>query len=774
MEDEANSNIINSINNSTNQSNININNLIQENKNKINSSSNSLNDNSDLFSIITEELINNWKLILCDKKNNLQTENTEEITDQKILDSIKNTQRILFDEDDIIAKDVSRTRIKNSDLIPEFSLYLEALITFYCIENEIKYKQGLNEIIGSFLLIKYKLKKITITEIYQLINGFINLFLFNYYYERTCFAVKNSLCLLTLLIKYHIPEMYNIFDKAKIFPEMYGISWLITIFSSKLDIDLVYKLWDKLINDKDPLMVHYIIVSLLYHNKEKFVNADFGAVLVLLNQLNLQSNEEVDKIYNYALELRLQTPYSFRILADKLEIFNPGSINHKDLYNRFKPSKLVSLPIFPSEIYYICYNDIIKCPNDIHNKIIINSKNNENNNKNNNDEEKNLCCEHCDMKIVKNIDYILLDLRILDKGTFEKANEKTGFLPKMIMVKQKELKVDTLPIMIDKRFNEVKNKYHFILMTSKTDSFEKFESDYYSNNSDAKDIIPLNSSLIRMHDDKEINKQKAKKLKHDEKKILKEYDSLKQLLLYLLDNNYPHISFIYGGFNEIHNEIMKFPSLGINLLNHNDHQCYLCKKNKKLKTKFAENKNNNSLLVRQKTGKFQHIFLKLWKTIKRRSSFEIKSNKITKNNSEKNNKEERKKSLIDIEKVNEMITERKNFFVYCKFILCSDIHEPENVYIEVNQSENKGIFLINDGKLLVIKGIASSSKNMEIISQIDINEIVEVKRKEKYFAYIIYNENSDEGSEKQKMIIAKFKLEEDVKNIKNILQDDKK
>ena len=105
-------------------------------------------------------------------------------------------------------------------------------------------------------------------------------------------------------------------------------------------------------------MVHYIIVSLLYHNKEKFVNADFGAVLVLLNQLNLQSNEEVDKIYNYALELRLQTPYSFRILADKLEIFNPGSINHKDLYNRFKPSKLVSLPIFPSEIYYICYNNI--------------------------------------------------------------------------------------------------------------------------------------------------------------------------------------------------------------------------------------------------------------------------------------------------------------------------------------------------------------------------------------------------------------------------------
>ena len=771
MENETNSNKINFNSNNNNLPNNNINNLIQENKNKINSSTNDLNENSDLFSIITEELINNWKLILCDKNNNLQNE--EEITDEKILETIKSTQRILFDEDDIIAKDISRTRIQNSDLLPEFSLYLEALITFYCTQNCIKYKQGLNEIIGVFILIKYKLKKITLVEIYKLINGFINLFLFNYYYEHTCFALKNSLSLLTLLIKYHIPSLYNILDQEKICPEMYGISWLITIFSPKLDIDLVYQLWNKLINDKDPLMVHYIIVSLLYHNKEKFIHADLGAVLVLLNQINMKSKEEIDKIYNYALELRLQTPYSFRLLADKLEIFNNGSFNHKDLYDIYKPSKLVSLPIFPSEIYYICYNNIIKCPNDIHNDMIINSKNNEN------EDNKNFCCEHCDMKIIKNINYILLDLRILEKGTFEKANEKSGFLPKMIMIKQKELKLDTLPEIIDKRFSEVKDKYHFIFMTSKTDSFEKFESDYYKNNSETNDNdLSLHNSLIRMHDEKEINKQKAKKLKHDEKKILKEYDSLKQLLLYLLDNNYPHISFIYGGFNEIHNEIVSKPKLGISLLNHNDNQCYLCKKNKKPKLKFDCNFINSLLLQRHQSRKF-HLFHRVWKTVKRRSSFDMRISKAakeekTKIDLEEINNVEKKKSFIDIEKVNEMIIEHKDFLAYCKFILCPDNHEPENVYIEVNQSENKGIFIINNGKLLMIKGISSSKKNMEIIEEIELNEIVEVKRKEKFFAYIIYNENNCGQNIKQKMVIAKFKLEEDVKNLKNALLNDKK
>lgn len=38
--------------------------------------------------------------------------------------------------------------------------------------------------------------------------------------------------------------------------------------------------------------------------------------------------------------------------------------------------------------------------------------------------------------------YILLDLRILEYGSFEDENEKTGFLPKMIMVEQNELKSD--------------------------------------------------------------------------------------------------------------------------------------------------------------------------------------------------------------------------------------------------------------------------------------------------------------------------------------------
>ena len=73
---------------------------------------------------------------------------------------------------------------------------------------------------------------------------------------------------------------------------------------------------------------------------------------------------------------------------------------------------------------------------------------------------------------------------------------------------------------------------------------------------------------------------------HYEKNSKKEYYNLKRLLLYLIKNNYQYISYIYGGFESIHNEIMNNKKnmlySELNLLNHNDDKCGICKNNKKI------------------------------------------------------------------------------------------------------------------------------------------------------------------------------------------------
>jgi hypothetical protein len=148
---------------------------------------------------------------------------------------VKDDSELLNEELDllnqrVIKNDCDRTRVKDKNLLPSFREYLESILTFYCKKNNIKYKQGMNEIVAPFILIKAKLS-ITLSKVYNLFASFIEKFLTNYYYEDEFFSLQSSLALLNVLVKYHEPEIFNIFEFALITPEMYATSWVLTIFS---------------------------------------------------------------------------------------------------------------------------------------------------------------------------------------------------------------------------------------------------------------------------------------------------------------------------------------------------------------------------------------------------------------------------------------------------------------------------------------------------------------------------------------------------------------
>ena len=481
-----------------------------------------------------------------------------------------------------IKKDVLRTRAKESLMYSDYKENLELLICFYCDYNKISYKQGLNEILAALLVLKYQFN-LSLELIFHLSQGLINKFVQNYYYEKKIFSLKSSLSLLTLLLKYHKPEIYNLLDKLMIDPIVYATNWLLTMFSSRLDLDLTYYLWNFLIGIDDQLFMHYFIIALLIYNEDKILKEEKLNIPILITKLTINSVEEMGNILKIALRLREETPYSFRLLANKLEIFKYHSDDIEKCYEKYKPQFLVTMPIFPSEIFYICYNDIIKCPDDLCINYL--SKN-----KYKYESQKHVC-EHCKMNIDKKIEYILLDLRILEYGSFEDENEKTGFLPKMIMVEQNELKSDDFVDKIKERFLNDKGHYHFIFMTSKTDYFNNFEDNYYIEKQFGNEQIKV---------EKELNEDLIRKMTIRKKFKLKEYDNLKKLLVTLLNANYPYISFCYGGFAAIHELISKFD---ISLLNH-DTNCNLCKKKENsffdyLKMNFYNKKEHEDELINQ-------------------------------------------------------------------------------------------------------------------------------------------------------------------------------
>ena len=720
----------------------NINDLI---KLKSNINNVNLNTNSILITTINIKDIYKWKEILYNHNQTFSiTQLSESKThndDDKILNQNEtDDSNILHNSDDldVLKKDVIRTRVSETKSIKEYVNILEILIKFFIKENKAQYKQGLNEIVGAFLLLKYSNIKedITLSEIYNLLNGFINLFVYNYYYDDSIYSIKNSFSLISLLIKYHSPEIFNIFERGMIFPEMYATSWVLTVFAYKLKLNTLFYFWNKIILENDQLIIHYLIVALLIYKKNIFMNIDIGSIPIIINKLNIETEKDIDIIFEKAINLRKKTPYSFRLWAQKLDVLKHKSNQHKIKYDMYHPDTLIALPIFPSEIFYICYKNIIKCPDENHIKNI-NIKAN---------------CEHCDMKIEKEINYILFDLRILDKGKFEKNNEKSGFLPQMIMIKQKELNDDNLINIMNNRFNEVKNKYHFIFITSKIDCLNNNKENNFDIKKKHEKENKHKGELKVIH----IDKKYTKKYTHSEKNNIKELNNLKQLLLYLIENNYQYISYIYGGFEEIHNQIMnnnkKINSYNeINLLNHDDEKCYICKKNKKNLKTLSPKVNKINL-----------------KSLSPKKLFSTSKNKIKENKNEIKiqNKIESNNRIITLDEVNKMISNAQQFAAPCIFI------NKENINIDVKNNDNQGLLIIFENKLFAIKTPTYNNKPIEIIYEILLNNLKNIKIKSKFYIHIHFNKNGTKNQ--QECLIVKFIYEQDLEKFLNSINKAKK
>jgi hypothetical protein len=120
--------------------------------------------------------------------------------------------------------------VKEKDLVTSFREYIEILLTTYCKKNDIKYKQGLNEIMGPFILLK-SFVPMTLSKVYNIFSLFVNKYIRNYYHEEEFFSLRSSLGLLKLLLKYHDPAICNLFEYAIITPEMYATPWILTVFA---------------------------------------------------------------------------------------------------------------------------------------------------------------------------------------------------------------------------------------------------------------------------------------------------------------------------------------------------------------------------------------------------------------------------------------------------------------------------------------------------------------------------------------------------------------
>ena len=651
---------------------------------------------------ITEEIINNWEKIL---KNDISSKDTKIISEKINIDDYN----LNFPDEKIIIDDCNRTKINEGNLEENFEENLKKILIFYCKLNEIKYKQGLNEILAPFLLLKSKIN-ISLNRIFNLFSYFIDNFFNNFYYDNEIYSFKICFSLLNLLLKYHDPNIFNLFEINGISSDLYSTNFLLTTNCNKNDLKITYLLWNFLIEEQNKLFIFYLIIAILKYKKNEFVNFDQTNLLSYFGKIKIKNKDELNDIINLSKIIKNNTPKSFEILVEKLEIFKPNSLYLKYNYEFYNIETLLTLPLLPNEILYKIYeNKEIFCYDKNCKNFSLFSKENfklEN--------EKENECKFCKNKIKEEekINFYFIDLRLLDlnnnnKNKNNNNNNQIGSILNLNnFFNQNELNnsnfLEISSNLLDKII-EKKDSFHIVLIPTKTDNFNEYEKQYNIE----KEKYSIN-----------FNKEKffKKLLKSNENNNnLKQYLIIKNIIQLLIQSNFPFVSYVFGGFKEIHNLIL-LNNLTFN--EHNKNKCFLCKENQK---NFYEIENSEEYYKNK-----------------------IKNNVINNSydkNMEKNLLEKKDNFISPIDKIkienfNNFLTNKNNKVFHC-FLIWHNMNIINEKIILIIFPEIIKLFIFNN-----------KNKNeicFDLIEDINFINIIELKRYKNTFnlIYTLNKKNHD-------------------------------
>jgi hypothetical protein len=596
------------------------------------------------FENITPSLISKWENKLL-KNNSSHTKLLP--TDYNIYDT-----NLTYPDIKTIENDCKRTRTKERFNQTSFETTLRDALIYYCITNEVDYKQGMNEIMSPFLLLRVTLPELTLARIINLFSCFLDNFLTNYYYERELFAFKSSVNLLTLLLKYHDPKLFSLFEESNISPEMYATNWLLTTNANKHSLYIVYKFWEMLIEEDDKLFIHFFVIAFLQIHRLEFIEHDVSTLPLLFSKIQIKTLSKLEAVFAFAKKIRMQTPYSFRILVNKLDIFKPRSTRIKEMHSKHNTEYMMALPFLPSEILFNKFTSYTSCV-DNHcvnfRKKIINGvlnfnveqscmfcSNNRNNNNNKYTQQQYLQYN----SILSDKDYIYVDLRLpkgklnnFDEGTFPGLNHDI-FNIKTLMNEMDATSRENYFKECIQQISQRNNK-HIIIITSEEKCFREFEECLYSKHiSRAQRYAMLTGVMSKIN--KQLNKdEKESIIKSDAYKALlvKEYEIVKEILNLLIKAEVCHVSILYEGFISMHEMFIKY---NIPLTAHKPQSCKYCEDSAGAITVSQEHKLGiiNGPVIPSKTQFLKEKFVDTFKN----PSVEIGISTITSYTSNNNNK----------------------------------------------------------------------------------------------------------------------------------------
>ncbi|KAG0098866.1 hypothetical protein BGZ93_010019 [Podila epicladia] len=165
------------------------------------------------------------------------------------------------------------------------------------------YWQGLDSCCAPFLTLNFTDEALA----FACIERFLPKFLKDMFLHDNSQVIHEYLAVFRHLLSFHDPELSSHLDHIGFVPQLYAISWFMTLFTHIFPLDKIYHLWDKILVGPSSLPL-FVGIAILQQFRQELMRSEFNEAIGIFSETFPEM--DIEKCIEAALSMCRVTPPS--------------------------------------------------------------------------------------------------------------------------------------------------------------------------------------------------------------------------------------------------------------------------------------------------------------------------------------------------------------------------------------------------------------------------------------------------------------------------------
>ncbi|KAF9958906.1 hypothetical protein BGZ72_010717 [Mortierella alpina] len=162
---------------------------------------------------------------------------------------------------------------------------------------------GLDSCCAPFLTLNFNDEALA----FACIQKFLPKFLKDMFLHDNSQVIHEYLAVFRHLLSYHDPELSSHLDHIRFIPQLYAISWFMTLFTHIFPLDKIYHLWDKILVGPSSLPL-FVGIAILQQFRQQLLQSEFNEAIGIFSESFPEM--DIEKCIETALAMCRVTPPS--------------------------------------------------------------------------------------------------------------------------------------------------------------------------------------------------------------------------------------------------------------------------------------------------------------------------------------------------------------------------------------------------------------------------------------------------------------------------------